>query len=64
MNLMLILATLSLVALGHCDLAVSEDSSLYIVEGRVFPVEGDTSSIWQKDSRVLVNGGEYIGFLK
>jgi hypothetical protein len=64
MNLMLILATLSLLALGQCDLAVIEDSSLYVVEGRIYPIEGDNSNTWQKDSRVLVNGGEFVGFLK
>lgn len=64
MNFVLILSTLSLLALGHCDLAVNDDSSLYVVEGRVYPVEGDTSNLWQRDTRVLVNGGEFIGFLK
>ncbi|CAH4029036.1 ER membrane protein complex subunit 7 [Pieris brassicae] len=36
----------------------------YIVEGRVFPPEPNEASNWQIDTRIHINGGEYIGFVK
>lgn len=36
----------------------------YIIEGRVFPPEYKEGSNWQIDTRIHVNGGEYIGFIK
>ncbi|GBP50521.1 ER membrane protein complex subunit 7 [Eumeta japonica] len=36
----------------------------YIIEGRVFPPEPLELTNWQVDTRVHVNGGEYIGFIR
>ncbi|CAK1553098.1 unnamed protein product [Leptosia nina] len=36
----------------------------YIIEGRVFPPENSDASNWQIDTRIHVNAGEYIGFVK
>lgn len=36
----------------------------YVMEGRVFPPEGLELTDWQAETRVHVNGGEYIGFVR
>lgn len=36
----------------------------YVIEGRVFPPEDQDMSNWQVDTKVHVNGGEYIGFVR
>ncbi|CAG9563730.1 unnamed protein product [Danaus chrysippus] len=37
----------------------------YVIEGRVFPPDdSELKSPWQIDTRIHVNGGEYIGFIK
>lgn len=42
------------------------DSSLYIIEGRVFPLSDfqNTQSNWPANTRIHVNGGEYVGFVR
>ncbi|XP_063921639.1 ER membrane protein complex subunit 7 [Zophobas morio] len=47
----------------------SEDESetgRYVIEGRIFPLSDYQTSQanWQANTRILVNGGEYIGFVK
>ncbi|XP_068620742.1 endoplasmic reticulum membrane protein complex subunit 7 [Battus philenor] len=39
-------------------------SGRYVIEGRVFPSEEDDHNNWQVETRIHVNGGEYIGFIK
>jgi len=39
-------------------------TELYSVEGRVFPPESHVTSNWQVSTRVFMNGGDYLGFLK
>ncbi|CAH2042714.1 unnamed protein product, partial [Iphiclides podalirius] len=39
-------------------------NSRYVIEGRVFPPENQVLSNWQVETRIHVNGGEYIGFIK
>ncbi|XP_055707631.1 ER membrane protein complex subunit 7 homolog [Phlebotomus papatasi] len=43
-----------------------EDQGRYTIEGRVYPPElfPDSESLWQKDTIVNINGGEYLGFLR
>jgi hypothetical protein len=41
-----------------------EYQDLYSVEGRVFPLDIDSPKNWQSETKILVNGGEYLGFLK
>ncbi|XP_059484603.1 ER membrane protein complex subunit 7 homolog [Neocloeon triangulifer] len=53
-----------LAAASHAELLSNNDESLYVVEGRIFPAEGESASTWQREARILVNGGEYLGFLK
>lgn len=36
----------------------------YVIEGRVFPPEELDLGPWQVDTRIHVNGGEYIGFIR
>lgn len=42
------------------------DTNRYIIEGRVFPLTDYQSShgSWQANTRIHVNGGEYIGFVR
>lgn len=44
------------------DLSVNK----YTIEGRVFPLSdyAATQPNWQANTRILVNGGEFIGFVK
>ncbi|XP_028171810.1 ER membrane protein complex subunit 7 [Ostrinia nubilalis] len=46
--------------------SVEEDTGngRYVIEGRVFPPDDQDSSNWQVDTRVHVNGGEYIAFIR
>lgn len=39
-------------------------TELYSVEGRVFPPDSHVSSNWQVSTRVYMNGGDFVGFLK
>lgn len=56
-----------LFSIVHCDELASTNSDLYTVEGKVFPpdsfAQGPLGN-WQIHTRVLANGGEYVGFLK
>lgn len=36
----------------------------YVIEGKVYPPEEQDLGPWQVDTRVHVNGGEYIGFIR
>uniref|UniRef100_A0A2A4K544 ER membrane protein complex subunit 7 beta-sandwich domain-containing protein n=1 Tax=Heliothis virescens TaxID=7102 RepID=A0A2A4K544_HELVI len=36
----------------------------YSIEGKVFPPEEQDLGPWQVDTRIHVNGGEYIGFIR
>ncbi|XP_023939769.1 ER membrane protein complex subunit 7 [Bicyclus anynana] len=36
----------------------------YVIEGRVFPADDQDPTNWQVDTRIHVNGGEFIGFIK
>lgn len=48
------------------SLEEGNDSSRYTIEGRVFPLSDYQTSQtnWQTSTRILVNGGEYIGFVR
>lgn len=39
-------------------------TELYSVEGRVFPPESHVTNNWQVSTRVFMNGGDFVGFLK
>ncbi|GLH02762.1 hypothetical protein R5R35_012896 [Gryllus longicercus] len=52
------------VALSQIDVQTVSTPELYSVEGRVYPPDSHILSNWQAQTRVLVNGGEHIGFLK
>ncbi|CAH2089869.1 unnamed protein product [Euphydryas editha] len=45
---------------------IEEDSGngRYVIEGRVFPPDDQDLTNWQVDTRIHVNGGDYIGFIK
>lgn len=65
------LATLvvTLTLLGNIFCAtnsVEEESGngRYVIEGRVFPPEDQDISSWQVDTRIHVNGGEFIAFVR
>ncbi|XP_011557843.3 ER membrane protein complex subunit 7 [Plutella xylostella] len=42
----------------------SNPSARYIIEGEVFPPEELKTTNWQVDTKIHVNGGEYIGFVR
>lgn len=54
----------------HGDISLEEENDLtankYTIEGRVFPLSDYAVSQpnWQANTRIHVNGGEYIGFVK
>jgi hypothetical protein len=39
-------------------------TDVYSVEGKIFPPDSHVTSNWQVATRVLVNGGDFVGFLK
>jgi len=39
-------------------------TEIYSVEGKVFPPDSYATSNWQASTRVLMNGGDFVGFLK
>lgn len=39
-------------------------TELYSVEGKVFPPDSHVTSNWQVSTRVFMNGGDFVGFLK
>lgn len=41
-----------------------EDTTGYTIEGKVFPPEMSFNNQWPRNSVVVVNGGEFKGFLK
>lgn len=40
------------------------ENGRYVIEGRVFPPDSSDINNWQVETRVHVNGGEYIGFIR
>ncbi|CAG9762214.1 unnamed protein product [Ceutorhynchus assimilis] len=52
--------------LANAELRIEEETGTgrYVIEGRVFPLSDTPSSNWQPSTRVHVNGGEFIGFVK
>lgn len=60
--------TLIVILLGFAHVVQSEADEVttetYIVDGKVFPPDSYIASNWQISSRVLVNGGDFVGFLK
>ncbi|CAK1584911.1 unnamed protein product [Parnassius mnemosyne] len=52
--------------ISHAINSAEEDtgSGRYVIEGRVFPPEDQDLTNWQVETRIHVNGGEYIGFVK
>ncbi|CAB3372678.1 Hypothetical predicted protein [Cloeon dipterum] len=64
MKSLVVLVLLSLAAFSQAEGVVDNEESLYVVEGRIYSAEGENSNSWQRETRILVNGGEYLGFLK
>lgn len=56
------LLQLTLVTFAQRDLEPNQEG--YTIEGRVFPPDGASSSSWYTQTRILANGGEYIGILR
>lgn len=48
----------------NCEIEEENSSDVYIIEGKVFPPDVYNPGPWQANTRVMVNGGDYIGFLK
>lgn len=62
-----ILLTIGLFGTAQClNNPVEEElgSGRYVIEGRVYPPEDQELLNWQVDTRIHVNGGEYIGFIR
>ncbi|XP_004924239.1 ER membrane protein complex subunit 7 [Bombyx mori] len=66
MNTKIIIIYISTFVLGnvYCASDLTEEEIGHVIEGRVFPPEDPNNSNWQLDTRVHVNGGEYIGFVR
>ena len=60
--LLLNLLQLSRVTFAQKGLDPNQD--VYTIEGRVFPPEGISSSSWYSQTRILANGGEFVGVLR
>lgn len=62
-----LVVTLTLLGNTFCATnSVEEESGngRYVIEGRVFPPEDQDISSWQVDTRIHVNGGEFIAFVR
>lgn len=57
-NLLLIASS----TLAQRDLEPNQD--VYTIEGRVFPPDGIATNNWYSQTRILANGGDYIGILR
>lgn len=60
------IAVVILLWLAHTVRSELDDvaTEVYSVEGKVFPPDSYGTSNWQVSTRVLVNGGDFVGFLK
>ncbi|CAH1979680.1 unnamed protein product [Acanthoscelides obtectus] len=63
------LFALALLFVAHAETSVEEENdenNRYNIEGRIFPLSDyhTTQANWQANTRVHVNGGEYLGFVK
>jgi hypothetical protein len=60
-----VIAVIILLGLPHNARSELDDvtTEVYSVEGKVFPPDSYTGN-WQVATRVLVNGGDFVGFLK
>jgi hypothetical protein len=60
------IAMVILLGLAHSVRSELDDvtTEVYSVEGKVFPPDSHVTSNWQVATRVLVNGGDFVGFLK
>ncbi|XP_030753434.1 ER membrane protein complex subunit 7 [Sitophilus oryzae] len=66
MNLIFLFLFILSVVSGETSLEEDVGSSRYVIEGRVFPLSDyqSTNGNWQSVTRIHVNGGEFIGFVK
>ncbi|CAG9795490.1 unnamed protein product [Diatraea saccharalis] len=60
------LILVGLIGLTFCAVNIDEEvgNGRNIIEGRVFPPEDQDKNGWQVNTRIHVNGGEYIGFIR
>lgn len=65
-SLILLTILSSFACIANAMSSVEEDvgHGRYVIEGRVFPPEDQDLANWQVETRIHVNGGEYIGFIK
>ncbi|XP_059057593.1 ER membrane protein complex subunit 7 [Achroia grisella] len=64
---LIIILTLGLFGTTQCvNNPVEEEvgNGRYVIEGRVYPPDDQNLHSWQVDTRIHVNGGEYIGFIR
>ncbi|KAE8751414.1 hypothetical protein FOCC_FOCC001988 [Frankliniella occidentalis] len=59
-----VLNILILVCLTFAQRDVEPNQDVYTIEGRVFPPDGPISNSWYSQTRILANGGEFIGILR
>lgn len=58
------LSTLSSVLCTINLVEEEQGNGRYVIEGRVYPPEEQDLGPWQVDTRVHINGGEYISFIR
>ncbi|GAB0091707.1 ER membrane protein complex subunit 7 [Sergentomyia squamirostris] len=61
-----LLSFLDLTTGADIGLEELDDLGRYTIEGRVYPPElfPDADNLWQRDTEISINGGEYLGFLR
>lgn len=68
LNILFVLVLLQISSVTFCQTSVEEEneSGRYTIEGRIFPLSDYQTSQanWQASTRIHVNGGEYLGFVK
>ncbi|KAF4528602.1 hypothetical protein B566_EDAN009206 [Ephemera danica] len=60
----LVFCTFAIIEIVSEPVLEDDSEDLYSVEGKVFPPEFDSSISWQSETKIYVNGGEYLGFIK
>ncbi|XP_022908232.1 ER membrane protein complex subunit 7 homolog [Onthophagus taurus] len=68
-NFLLIFLIIPLIAYTKADLndqsQENDDKERYIIEGKVYPFDAPFSQQnWQANTKIQLNGGEYLGFVK
>jgi len=59
-----VLCLSSFVHLSHGQKELDTTQELYSIEGKVHPPDGVSGKSWYTQTRIMANGGEFLGFLR